>query len=93
MVIMGFDFKSLKDEIMNSSSSPSLSQKKKKTWGGHFRSSSLFFLENPFRERNFSLKIHKIQPSAVFGMRRKNVLRGAGYAWTPGLGVSSNSLR
>ena len=29
MVIMGIDFKSLKDEIMNSSSSPSLSQKKK----------------------------------------------------------------
>ena len=28
MVIMGFDFKSLKDEIVNSSSSPSLSQKK-----------------------------------------------------------------
>ena len=29
MVIMRFDFKSLKDEIMNSSSSPSLSQTKK----------------------------------------------------------------
>ena len=28
MVIMGFDFKSLKDKIVNSSSSPSLSQKK-----------------------------------------------------------------
>ena len=28
MVIMRFDFKSLKDKIMNSSSSPSLSQKK-----------------------------------------------------------------
>ena len=34
MVIMGFDFKSLKDEIMNSSSSPSLSQKKKVGGGG-----------------------------------------------------------
>ena len=42
MIIMGIDFKSLKDEIMNSSSSPSLSQKKK-TWGGHFLSSSWFF--------------------------------------------------
>ena len=41
------------------------------------------FRENPFRERNFSLEIHKIQPSAVFGVRRKNDLRGAGYAWTP----------
>ena len=47
----------------------------------------LHFLENPFRERNFSQEIHKIQPSAVFGARRKNVLRGAGYAWTPGLCV------
>ena len=28
MVIMGFDFRSLKDKIVNSSSSPSLSQKK-----------------------------------------------------------------
>ena len=33
MVIMGFDFKSLKDEIMNSSSSHSLSQKKKRGEG------------------------------------------------------------
>ena len=47
-----------------------------------------------FRERGgFSLEIHKIRPSAGFGARRKNVLRGAGYAWTPGSGVSSNSLR
>ena len=30
MVIMGFDFKSLKDEIRNSPSSPSLSQKRKR---------------------------------------------------------------
>ena len=29
MIIMRIDFKSLNDEIMNSSSSPSLSQKKK----------------------------------------------------------------
>ena len=41
------------------------------------------FGENPSRERNFSLEIHKIQPSAVFGVRRKNDLRGADYAWTP----------
>ena len=34
MVIMEFDFKSLKDKIENSPSSPSLSQKKKR--GGHF---------------------------------------------------------
>ena len=46
------------------------------------------------REReDFSLEIQAIQPLAVFEARRKNILRGAGYAWTPGLGVSSNSLR
>ena len=41
------------------------------------------FGENPSRERNFSLEIHKILPSAVFGVRRENDLRRAGYAWTP----------
>ena len=48
-----------------------------------------------FRERrsSFSLEYREIRPSAVFGARRKNVLRRAGYAWTPGSGVSSNSLR
>ena len=48
-----------------------------------------------FRERvsDFSLEYREIRPSAVFGARRKNLLRGTGYAWTPGSGVSSNSLR
>ena len=48
-----------------------------------------------FRERvsDFSLEMRTIRPSAVFGARRKNVLRGAGYSWTPGSGVSLNSLR
>ena len=41
----------------------------------------------------FSLDLRQIHPLAVFGARKKNVLRGAGYAWTPGSGVSSNSLR
>ena len=46
-----------------------------------------------FREReDFSLEIQAIQPLAVFWARRKNVLRGASYAWTPGSGVSSSSL-
>ena len=84
MVIMEFDFKSLKDKIENSPSSPSLSQKKKR--GGHFwRCSGFHFLEL-FRERGcFSLEYREIRPSAVFGPRKKNVLRGTGYAWTPGL--------
>ena len=33
----------------------------------------------------FSLDLRQIQPLAVFGARRKNVLRGVGNAWTPGL--------
>ena len=38
-----------------------------------------------FSERgsSFSLKIQAIRPSKVFGPRRKVVLRGADYAWTP----------
>ena len=61
--------------------------------GSHFRDAVAPFLR-AFREKEgFSLEIHKIQLSAVFGARRKNVLRGAGYAWTLGSGVSSNSLR
>ena len=38
-----------------------------------------------FTERvsDFSLKIRAIRPSAVFGPRRKDVLRGASYVWTP----------
>ena len=35
------------------------------------------------RESNFSLEIRAIRSSAVFGPRRKDVLRRAGYAWTP----------
>ena len=35
------------------------------------------------RRSSFSLKIRVIRPSAIFGLRRKDVLRGAGYMWTP----------
>ena len=39
------------------------------------------------REReHFSLKIRAIRPSAVFGTRRRTVLRGEGFAWVPDLG-------
>ena len=44
------------------------------------------FFEISFRERNFSLKIRAIRPSAVFGTRRKAALRGEGFAWVPDLG-------
>ena len=40
-----------------------------------------------FRERksSFSLNFYAIQPSAVFGARRKAALRGKGFAWIPDL--------
>ena len=41
-----------------------------------------------FRERvsDFSLEMRTIRPSAVFGTRRKNALRGEGFAWVPDFG-------
>ena len=44
------------------------------------------FLKFFFRERNFSLKIRAIRPSAGFGTRRRIALRGEGFAWVPDLG-------
>ena len=38
-----------------------------------------------FRERDFSLKYRAIRPSTVFGTRRKDALRGEGFAWVPDL--------
>ena len=47
------------------------------------------------RERvsDFSLEIHAIRPLEFDGARRENVLRGAGYVWTPNLQVLTNSKR
>ena len=42
---------------------------------------------------DFSLEIHVIGPLDFDGARRESVLRGAGYAWTPGLRVFDNSKR
>ena len=39
-----------------------------------------------WRERNFSLEIRAIRPSAVFGTRMRTALRGEGFAWVPDLG-------
>ena len=39
-----------------------------------------FFLE---RESHFSLDYRAIGPSEFFGVRRKTVLHGEAYAWTP----------
>ena len=38
------------------------------------------------RESSFSLEIHAIRPSAVFGARRRTALRREGFAWVPDLG-------
>ena len=48
-----------------------------------------------FRERvsDFSLRSRAIGPLDFDGARRENVLRGAGYAWTPDLRVLANSKR
>ena len=47
------------------------------------------------RERvyDFSLEIQAIGPLDFDGARKENVLRGAGYSWTPGLRVFDNSKR
>ena len=45
------------------------------------------------RRYSFSLEIREIGPLDFNGARRENVLRGAGYAWTPGLRVFDNSKR
>ena len=41
-----------------------------------------------FRERvsDFSLDLRQIQPSAAFGTRGRNALRGEGFVWVPDLG-------
>ena len=41
-----------------------------------------------FRERSlsFSLDLQEIQPSAAFGTRGRNALRGEGFTWVPDLG-------
>ena len=43
------------------------------------------------RRSSFSLEIREIGPLDFDGARRENVLRGAGYAWTPGLRVLTTS--
>ena len=64
--------------------SPSLRHKPKNV---KFTGDAVASILRAFRERGcFSLEYREIRPSAVFGLRRKNVLCGAGYAWTPDLG-------
>ena len=65
---------------MNSDLS-SRNEKKRKTWETKKITSSHFSFEFSERESSFSLEIRAIRPSAVFGTRRKAVLRGEGFAW------------
>ena len=83
MGIIEFDFKSLNDEIVNSC----LPQMLKENQNGRGKNFGPVadFLEVRERRSNFSLESWAIRPSGVFGARRKNVLRGAGYVWTPRL--------
>ena len=83
MGIIEFDFKSLNDEIVNSCL-PQMLKENQNGRGTNFGPVA-DFLEVRERRSNFSLESWAILPSAVFGTRRKNVLRGAGYAWTPDL--------
>ena len=76
-------FKSLNAKLVNSIIFPILKTKKR-----DFEPESLaaiFFEFFFFRERNLSLKIRRIRPSAVFGTRREAALRGAAYAWVSDL--------
>ena len=89
MVINEFEFKSHEDKIANSAYSPSFNQRQKR--GEDWRCSKWFCLRG-FRERGcFSLRSRAIGPLDFDGARRENVLRGAGYAWTPDLRVLTNS--
>ena len=38
------------------------------------------------RESSFTLEYQEIQPSAAFGTRGRNALRGESFAWVPDLG-------
>ena len=91
MVIMEVDFKLLKAKIANSASSPS----KAKQENVRCRILDAVAIFEGFRERStsFSLGYLAIGPLDFDGARRRNVLREAGYAWTPGLRVFDNSKR
>ena len=53
-------------------------------WAGDAETEILIFLE---RECDFSLRLRAIRPLDFFGARRKVVLRGEAYTWTPVLRI------
>ena len=92
---MEIDFKSQEDEIVNSLHLLKLKgdQNVGKENGDAVAWRKTKMVDSRERVSDFSLEMRTIRPSTVFGARRKKVLRGSGYAWTLGSGVSSNSLR
>ena len=66
--------------------------KESKTWEAIFDAVARAFISRE-RVSDFSLEIHAIGPLDFDEARREKVLRGAGYAWTPGLRVFDNSKR
>ena len=80
-VIMEIDLNDEKDKIVNSCPLP-LSKGKRKRGEGGRRRNLQEVRHFGFRERvcNFSLDLREIQPSAVFGTRRRTALRGEGFA-------------
>ena len=74
------------------SSSPTKAKTKKRE-GHYFDAVAFSFHLKRERVFDFSLEIHAIGPLDVDGAGRESVLRGAGYAWTPGLRVFDNSKR
>ena len=85
-VIMEIDLNEEKDKIVNSCPLP-LSKRKRKRGEEGKRGRCRGFWISFSRERvfSFSLDFYAIQPSAVFGIRRKTALRGEGFVWVPDL--------
>ena len=76
----------LKDKIVNSFHLVKFKKGKKETWRGR-KGEMQEVLDLIFRERTScsSLEIREIRPSTAFGIRRKDALRGKGFAWVPDL--------
>ena len=71
------------DKILNSASSPISKAKKRDLKEQKLQWPKMVGVRE--KVSTFSLDLRQIRSSAVFGVRRRNVLREAGYAWTPDL--------
>ena len=82
-VIMEIDLNEEKDKIVNSCPLPLSKGKRKRGGERKKRERCRGFWISFSREivSSFSLDFYAIQPSAVFGTRRKTALRGEGFPW------------